>query len=214
MLSKCSTPSSHVTRNIDFLSSPISAHLYPVSQQRPVDELAPVPSLIAIVPPAQHPPLLANITMCFIFCSVPFVIHFWTSTRVLEESWATRCISESRQEAFPASLPEPPHSHHTESLYRLLDCLSMKGREDWPYLFLHYCFFHKPCRWSTMAWRGESSLTAKVRGPTTPCGSWRNTEEATKRSEVTGYDVAARSHDWRIRFAIWLHTFNTLHHWL
>lgn len=71
--------------------------------------------------------------------------------------------------------------------------------------------FHKPCRWSTMAWRGESSLTAKVRGPTTPCGSWRNTEEATKRSEVTGYDVAARSHDWRLWLAVWLQTFNTLH---
>lgn len=88
------------------------------------------------------------------------------------------------------------HSHHSESFQRLLDCLSTKGREDWLYLFPHRCFFypHKPFRWSTMAWRGGSSLTAKVRGPTTPCGSWRNTEEATKRSEVTGYDIAARSH--------------------
>lgn len=33
------------------------------------------------------------------------------------------------------------YSHHTESLQRLLDCLSTKGREDWLNLFPHCCFF-------------------------------------------------------------------------
>lgn len=62
-----------------------------MSQQRPVEKPAPVPSLIASAPPPRHLPLLVNITVCSISYTVPFIRHLacCASTWLLEtESWA------------------------------------------------------------------------------------------------------------------------------
>lgn len=91
--------------------------------------------------------------------------------------------------------------------WTVMGCLRYKDSSDF---ICYFVLFHFPCisnllffipsllllllnRWNTMAWRGVWSSTAKVKGPTTPCGSWRNTEEATKRSGVTCNHAATGS---------------------